>query len=90
MSLRERFTKLLAYERAVFILSFWVAVIGFLLTLVFGRILPLFVDTQPPTFLDAGRIFLTGLICGVLLGTLLNVFGFLVSLVGDTFRRARS
>jgi hypothetical protein len=90
MSLRERFTKLLAYERAVFILSFWAAVIFFVLALAVGRILYLVRDTEPVSFLDAGRMFLSGLILCVMLGTLLNVFGFLVCLIRDTFRRASS
>ena len=90
MQLRQRFSRMLAWERAVLVLSFWLAVILFLIALLWGNAVHLLRGTESVSFVDAGLWFIRMLMLGVMAGTGVNVLAFLVGLIGDVLRRARS
>jgi hypothetical protein len=85
MNLRPHLVRLWAYERAVVILSFWLAVTFFVVALVWGNVASLLRDTPSLSFVDAGLWFIRALMLGVFAGTVLNIVGFVVSAA----RRAR-
>lgn len=85
MNLRPHLVRLWAYERAVVILSFWLAVTFFVVALVWGNVASLLRDTPSLSFVDAGLWFIRALMLGVFAGTVLNIVGFAISAA----RRAR-
>ena len=83
--LRQRLGRLWAWERAIVIVSFWLAVVFFVIALVWGNVASLLRDAPCLSFVDAGLWFIRALMLGVLAGTVLNIVGFVIS----TARRAR-